>query len=227
MRNLITGRTFLLLAAALLSVACAPGKKLTSYQRTDMSMTAVLEQAGQYETALSDSLRRMHQNELLETAETKLAFAEPIPAAQVQMTIPTRSLLDLPEGAMFGNSSGRAGVEARRQGDNIIFTSRCDSISRRCTLLERQTFRQRNTIDSLQEAIERNSGLSKMTYERSSNAARKASGQVERKAPPARRGSWFAAGAVLGIAGGAGAQLLWKRYGVGSLIKGIFTKISL
>lgn len=45
------------------------------------------------------------------------------------------------------------------------------------------------------------------------------------KVPQRRSGKWFLAGVVIGTAGGVAAQWLWRRFSLGAIIKGLFTKI--
>ena len=227
MKNLIRGHLVLLLAAAL-SVACGPTKELTAYQQTDKSQESVLQvlDAKANQSAL-DSLLFRYQNLQEEMTVLKATFAESIPAASAQVTIPTQSLLDLPEGAKYGTSNGRASVEAERQGNTIVVTGKCDSVARRCAVLEQTAFRQCNTIDSLRAVINTlNSELSQIALESESKTA-STTLVTEKRKPPRSGGKWFAAGTILGIAGGLGGQALWKKYHVGALIKGIFTKIKL
>ena len=150
MKNLIMGKTLLILAVVAVTImSCGPSSKLTSYQQTQtdyLDQTQV--QVAQVEKAAFDSLLYNYQNLQLEMTELKATFAESIPAVTAQLTIPTQSLIDLPDGAKFGESSGRATVEAIRQGDHIVLTGRCDSVARQCAVLERRTTRQQNTIDS-------------------------------------------------------------------------------
>lgn len=226
MKNLIKGKTLLILAAvAFLSVACGPSSKLTAYQQTQTdSQSLVQAQAVQAEKAAFDSLLYSYQNLQLEMTELKATFEQSIPAAQAQVTIPMQSLTDLPEGAKFGESSGRATVEAVRFGDNIILTGRCDSVARQCAVLERKTTRQQNTIDSLSKALQyKDSELSQLAVKLNSNSVQTASAVEETRKPPRKIGGWFVAGTALGLAGGAGANLLWKRFNVGSMVKRIFT----
>ena len=226
MKNLIRGKTLLILAvAASLSVACGPSSKLTAYQQT-LTDSQSLTQAKAVQTAMvaSDSLLYSYQNHYLEMTELTSTFAQPIPAAQAQVTIPMQSLIDLPEGAKFGESSGRATVEAIRQGNNIVLTGRCDSVARQCAVLERKTTRQQNTIDSLSKALQyKDSELSQMAVKLNSNSVQTASAVEETRKPPRKVGGWFVAGTALGLACGAGASFLWKRYNVGSMVKRIFT----
>lgn len=231
MKNLIRGKTlFILLSAAtFLFVACGQSKQLASLQQTETDSQAVLQtQAVQAEKAAFDSLLYSYQTLQMEMTELKATFAQSIPAAQAQVTIPMQSLNDLPEGAKFGDSSGRATVEALRQGDNIILTGRCDSVARQCALLEKRTTRQESTIDSLRKALQyKDTELFQMASKLALNSTRTVVEKEEARKPPRRVGGWLAAGTALGLAGGAGMNLIWKRFSVGTLIKGLFTKIHL
>ena len=114
MKNLIRGKTlFILLSAAtFLFVACGQSKQLASLQQTETDSQAVLQtQAVQAEKAAFDSLLYSYQTLQMEMTELKATFAQSIPAAQAQVTIPMQSLNDLPEGAKFVDSSGRATVD--------------------------------------------------------------------------------------------------------------------
>ncbi len=226
MNNLIRGKNLLiLLAVALLPVACGPSSKLAAYQQTQTdSQEQIQAQAVQAEKAVFDSLMYSFQNLRQEMTELKATFAEEIPSATAQVTIPTQSLIDLPEGAKFGESSGRATVEAQRRGDNIILTGTCDSVARQCAILERKATRQQNTIDSLSKALQhKDSELSQMAVKLNSNSSQMVAATEETRKPPRKVGGWFVAGTALGLAGGAGANLLWKRFHVGAVVKRIFT----
>ena len=227
MKNLIRGMTLILLLAA--AVACGQASKLTAYQQKEADSQSVYqaEQAQAAQTAYENLLFQF-QSLQQEVTEMKATFAESIPQEQIQVTIPAESLIDLPEGAKFGDSSGRATIEAQRRGDNIVLTGRCDSVARQCTLYERQTFRQQSTIDSLRRELQtKNSELSQMAFELASSNSQLAIATEETKKPPRKVGGWFAAGAVLGLAGGAAANILCKRFHVGTAIKLLFTKIRL
>ena len=56
------------------------------------------------------------------------------------------------------------------------------------------------------------------------NSSQMVAATEETRKPPRKVGGWFAAGAVLGLAGGAGVNLLCKRFHVGTIIKCLFTK---
>lgn len=228
MKQFIRGATFLLLAAvALQSVACGPASKTTTYQQTDANQASVLQElSAKADKSAVDSLYytfRSLQEEMTEMRET---FAETVPASQASLTIPAQNLIDLPDGAKYGTSDGRATVEVQRQGDTFIATSRCDSVARQCARYERQVYRQQNTIDSLNSAVKTlNSRLAQMALESRSNSTETIYTATETKAPPIRGGRWLAAGAALGVAASAAVQIAWKRFSVGTVIKNFFGKI--
>lgn len=225
MKNLIRGFTILLLAGALLSVACGPTQTL-AYQQTDTVQHETYQDRAEADfSAAIDSLQFRYQNLQQEMTELKATFSESVPAAQAQMTIPTQSLIELPEGAKYGISDGRANVEAERKGDTIILTGRCDSLERKFSIYERTAFRQRNTIDSLNNVIHaQDSRLAQMALESASKASHTALA-TETRQPPDKKRTWLAAGAAIGIIGSACLQALWKRFKVGTIIKGFITKI--
>lgn len=228
MRNHIRGLTALLVAGAFLSVACGTQKKATAYRQEDSRLQEVLQnQTEQVAKAVTDSVRYRFRNLQQEMAELRATFAEQIPMIQVRETIPMQSLLDLPEGAKYGTSNGRASVEAQRQGDSIVLTGRCDSVARQCTVYERQTFRQKSTIDSLNAVIDDlHSRLVQKTYEEVRDTGCSVIETSETAAPAKpHRWRWFLGGAVFGVAASAAAGLLWKRFSLGSVIKGLIKKI--
>lgn len=172
-----------------------------------------------------DNLLRNYQTRLEEAILQKMKYAEPIPPEEARMTIPTRNLLDLPDGAKYGTSSGRATVEAERSGDNIVLTGRCDSIARRCEFYERHVFRQQDTIDALKSAITRlEDQLYRKTFERDSIASQMTF-ESRRSKPPRTGGKWFLFGFLSGIAITVAGRLLWNRFNVGNLVKKAISKI--
>ncbi len=225
MKNHIKGMTVLLVAAALLCAACGTTKKATAYRQEESQIREALQaQTEQVAKTVTDSVQYRFQNLQQEMAELRATFVEQIPMIQVRETIPMQSLIDLPEGAKFGESSGRATVEAQRRGDNIILTGTCDSVARQCAILERKATRQQNTIDSLSKALQhKDSELSQMAVKLNSNSSQMGAATEETRKPPRKVGGWFVAGTALGLAGGAGANLLWKRFHVGAVVKRIFT----
>lgn len=229
MKEHIRGLTALLVASAFLSVACGTQKKATTHLQEESQIREALQaQTEQVAKTVTDSVQYRFQNLQQEMAELRATFAEQIPMIQVRETIPMQSLIDLPEGAKYGAANGRATVEARRQGDSIVLTGRCDSIARRCTLFERQTYRQKSTIDSLRTVIDDlRTRLAEKTYEDIWSSYWAAGEQSETvTAPkPVKVWRWFLGGAVSGIAASVAAGLLWKRFSLGKVIKGIISKI--
>ena len=93
MKAFIRGKTLLLMAVALLSVACGPTSRTATYQQTDTNQDymqqAVSEKTG---NMAMDSLLysfRSLQEEMTELRET---FSETIPQSLAQVTIPTQDL---------------------------------------------------------------------------------------------------------------------------------------
>ena len=227
MKAFIRGKTLLLMAVALLSVACGPTSRTATYQQTDTNQDymqqAVSEKTG---NMAMDSLLysfRSLQEEMTELRET---FSETIPQSLAQVTIPTQDLLDLPDGAKYGTSSGRATVEIQRYGDSYVATSRCDSVARLCARYERQVFRQRDTIDSLNASIKTlNSRIAQMALEARSNAVHSTYTATETKAPPLFNKRCLTIGALIGSAVTIGARALLKRLGIGGILKGFLSNI--
>lgn len=61
---------------------------------------------------------------------------EPVPKSEVKLTIPTDSLLKLPKSASYHAKSGRANVDVKNNGNQIIVYASCDSIQRMCEYYE-------------------------------------------------------------------------------------------
>lgn len=155
------------MAAVLLYASCGQAKKVAVTQAADVSkenvQLALQEKAGR---SAVDSLMFTFRNLQENMTELKETFAETVPLAQAQVAIPLQNLVDLPEGAKYGISDGRATVEVQRLGDNYIATGRCDSVARQCSRYERRVHRQQQTIDSLSAKVcELNSKLSQMAFE--------------------------------------------------------------
>lgn len=79
-----------------------------------------------------------------------LRVKEGVPEAESNMTIPMRSLLDLPEGAGYSARNGRSSVGVERHGDELRVTGRCDSLERQCSLYEEALYWQEYRADSLE-----------------------------------------------------------------------------
>lgn len=227
MKPFIRGKTLLLLSVALLFVACGPASKTMTYQQTDANQESVLQElSAKADRAAVDSLFYTFRNLREEMIDLKETFAEMVPASQAVLTIPAQNLIDLPDGAKYGTSDGRATVEVQRQGDTFIATSRCDSVARQCARYERQVSRQQNTIDSLNSKVkDLTSMLAQMAFKSRSNSTETTYTATETKAPPLRGGRWLAAGAAIGVAASAAVQIAWKRFGVGAVIKNFFGRI--
>lgn len=230
MKNHIMGMTILLVAAALLAVACGTTNKTARYGQEESRLQEALQaQTAQVAKAVTDSVQYSIRNLQEEMTELKATFAEQIPMTQAQETIPVQNLIDLPEGAKYGAAYGRASVEALKQGDNIVLTGRCDSVARQCTVYERQTFRQRNTIDSLNAVIDNlHSKLVQKAYEEvwdTGSTVVETAETATAAAPKPHRWRWLLGGAVFGIAASVTAGLLWKRFSLGKVIKGLISKL--
>ena len=227
METLIKARHVLLLLAALLLTGCGQANKVAEYRQTETNQEAVLEALSEKaDRSAVDSLLYTFRSLKEEMTEIKEIVAETVPASQASLTIPAQNLIDLPDGAKYGTTDGRASVEVQRLGDNYIATSRCDSVARQCARYERQVFRQQSTIDSLHSAIMKlNSKLAQMEVETHSNVVETTYTATETKTPPNRGWRLLAAGAGLGIATSVAVQIAWKRFSVGSLIKNIFGRI--
>lgn len=150
MKNRIRGIPLVLsLLAVLLMAACGAIKNTSSEQATSMQSTTRNTQLEVQAAAARDVQHHAQEQMQAEQTTTRQEYAEPVPEESATATIPTSSLLNLPDGAKFGARNGRASVEAERQGDEIIVRGKCDSIARRCTYFENSVFRQRILIDSL------------------------------------------------------------------------------
>ena len=199
MKNHIRGFVILLLSAVLLSVACGQTQTLAC-QQTDTVLHETYQDRAEvdFSTAV-DSLQFRHKNLQQEMMELKATFFESVPASQAQMTIPTQSLIELPEGAKYGISDGRG---------TIILTGRCDIVGRKFSIHAQDSKRV------------------KMILEIASNAAHTTL-KTETKLPPNQKGRWFATGSGLGVMRSAGLPAIWKKFSVGTLTrgKGFITKI--
>ena len=202
MKNRIRGIPLVVLLAALLMAACGAIKNTTSEQTASSEQSSFGVQLEAQAAAVRDTHRHVQQQTQTDSTTTRREYAEPVPEERTDMTIPTQSLLDLPDGAKFGARNGRASIEAERQGDKIVVRGRCDSIARRCTYFENRVFRQRVLIDSLTARLDE-----MQAYQRT----------VERtKRPPATWYRWLLAGF---LAGGTATALLTKTNPLKSIVK--------
>ena len=149
MKNRIRGIPLVVLLVALLMAACGAIKNTTSEQTASSEQSSFGVQLEAQAATVRDTHRHAQQQTQTDSTTTRREYAEPVPEERTDMTIPTQSLLDLPDGAKYSAQNGRASIEAERQGDKIVVRGRCDSIARRCTYFENRVFRQRVLIDSL------------------------------------------------------------------------------
>lgn len=139
----------LLLLTALLATACGAQRMRSAESRTQMSPQSSESLAAHRQT-YADQITSL-LDAAMEQSMKSLLLQEEIPAAKAVVTIPLENLLNLPPGAGYTarSKNGRASLELTREGENIVATSRCDSIARRCIYMQREVFRQRTKIDSL------------------------------------------------------------------------------
>ena len=226
MKPLIRG-IILLLAVALLCAACGQGNRLATRHTSEASReSGLLELSAKSDRSTADSLYYTSRNLREEMTELRETFSETVPASVASLTIPAGSLIDLPDGAKYGASEGRATVEIQRLGDTFVATGRCDSVARQCARYERQVSRQRNSIDSLNSVVRAlDSRLAQMTFESRSNSTETNCSATVAKASPSRGGRWLAAGAAIGVVATTVVLTLWRRLGAGMIIRNLFRKL--
>lgn len=207
MKNRIRGIPLALLLAVLLMAACAATKNAASEQATSTQSTFWDTQLEVQGAAVHDARRHAQEQMQAEQTTTRQEYSEPVPEESATTTIPTSSLLNLPDGAKFGAQHGRASVEAERQGDEIIVRGKCDSIARRCTYFENSVFRQRILIDSLTARLDEMQAYRARADSllEAVSAAYHAAEHTEK--PPSTWGRWFLLGL---LAGGAASAWLTK-----------------
>ena len=212
MKNRIRGIPLVVLLAALLMAACGAIKNTTSEQTASSEQSSF----GVQLEAQAAAVRDTHRHAQTDSTTTRREYAEPVPEERTDMTIPTQSLLDLPDGAKYSAQNGRASIEAERQGDKIVVRGRCDSIARRCTYFENRVFRQRVLIDSLMARLDEMQAY-RARADSLLSAAVLTRRTVERmKRPPATWYRWLLAGF---LAGGTATALLTKTNPLKSIVK--------
>lgn len=149
MKNRIRGIPLVLLFVAMMMAACGAIKNTASEQTVTSQQSSLSAQLEAQAAAACDVQQHAQEQMQAEQTTTLREYAEPVPEESATTTIPTQSLLNLPDGAKYSAQNGRASVEAERRGDHIVVRGRCDSIARRCTYFENRVFRQRVLIDSL------------------------------------------------------------------------------
>ena len=219
MTNRIRGVPLLLLAFSLLLISCGPSRKVT--ESAEANATQVTAQvAVQEEYHDSTALEFQAKTVLQETVDSMVFHkveAEVIPPDSAQTRIPTQSIADLPDGAKFGTQSGRASVELTKQGNDVIVSARCDSVARKCEYYERVVFRQRNEIDSLQNALNSydNTVQNWIDRQTENNQTEVMTAVSETEKPPSGR---FWKGLLLGLVTGIGGFYLVDKTTVVSKI---------
>ena len=206
----------MLLLVAVLMAACGAIKNTTSEQTSLLQQSNSSAQLEAQAAAVHDTHRHVQEQTQTDSTMTRREYAEPVPEARTDMTIPMQNLLDLPDGAKYSAQNGRASVEAERGGDHIVVRGRCDSIARRCTYFENRVFRQRVLIDSL------TSRLNEMQAYRARadsllaavSAAYHAAEHTEK--PPSVWYRWLLIGF---LAGGAASALLTKTNPLKAIVK--------
>ncbi len=135
----------------------------------------------------------------LTESQTTLAIgSEGIAEESATLDVSILTLRDLPEGAGYTAKDGRAGVELRKEGDNIKITGRCDSISRLYLFYQAANKEQRREIDSLQWELD---WLEKWSARQADEIKTlQASNRLLADKPPESRHWWALAGFVAGVA---------------------------
>lgn len=79
---------------------------------------------------------------------------EPVPKSEVKLTIPADSLLKLPKSASYHAKSGRANVDVKTDGNQIIVYASCDSLQRMCEYYESIAGIYKQGYEELQSSLE-------------------------------------------------------------------------
>lgn len=229
MRKTIRGLplTLMLLLVTLCLVACGPTKVATTSKSvmTEEVAQQVASAAAQDEVAHAEQQSTQQQVEIQQTT-TKQEATEAVPAETSSLTVPTQNLLDLPEGASYNASNGRSSVEAKREGNNIKITGKCDSLARRIKSFEQTVFRQCSTIDSLSNVI-LTQQRAIAEYEAAETARSGTTEEVEQTVKkPSNWHKWLFGGVLLGVALSIAACVLWERTRFGLIVKTVINKIA-
>ncbi len=217
----------LLPCSILLAVSCGPASKTAVKLRGSEGLGRKVQARSEgVRLASADSLAVSRRILLEETRELKETALEMVPAARVSLTIRAQDLVNLPEGAKYGASEGRATVEVQRVGDTYVAISRCDSIARQCVRYESAIRRQEASIDSLNSVIsDLRSKYTQMALEAHSNRTASTVVEAGTKSPWDKRWKLFAFGAIIGMAALAGGQILWKRNKIGHYLRKLITNL--
>lgn len=220
-------RKLLLPFSILLAVSCGPASKTATRLLTSEDLDTMAQvRAERVHHASADGLAvssRILQEEMRGLTQTAL---EMVPASQVSLTIQAQDLVDLPEGAKYGATEGRATVEVQRVGNTYVATSKCDSIARQCVRYESTIRRQNTSIDSLNSVIsDLRSKYTQMALEARSNRTASTVIEAGTKSPWDKKWKLFAFGAIIGMAALAGGQILWKRNKIGHCLRKLITNL--
>jgi len=205
------------MSAVLVTAACGTPRVLQLSENDLQAALTLTEKTGR---SFADSLQKEFRTLRQEMTETRKVFAETIPAAQASLTIAAQSLLELPEGAKFGSSEGRATVEAQRLGDSIVVTGKCDSIARQCEIYERMLASQQGIIYSLFQAIDSlESKASQQAFEMRSSSIEQET-IAEPTTRKSRKGKWhsFLVGLLMGVICCVIVRIVWKQFKTGTII---------
>ncbi len=207
MKNRIGGLPLGLLLIATMT-DCTTTRSVTTEatRHDDRHRTTQREEAR--ESVSHHTADRLRQEERTDTTTIRLFRSEPVAAERSEMTIPIRSLLELPEGAKYSAREGRASVEAERRGDGIVIRGACDSIARRSIRIERQVARQRSTTDTLRQHRVEAARRQQRTDSLARSETESLRQEEQRKRPAARPLGWLFAG----VLAGATAAVLLRRY---------------
>jgi hypothetical protein len=99
-----------------------------------------------HRSSLSASERESAKDSL--STQIRLIQTIPIPAQAAALSIPARSLAELPPGAVFTAREGRASIEASFSGDTIYIHALCDSLQQLCQYYESEIVRIRSDIEA-------------------------------------------------------------------------------
>lgn len=156
---------------------------------------------------VADSTRQMAvmalQSRHSQTGASLTSFTEEsqtVPESSATLRTTLTSLRDLPDGASYRASDGRASIELRREGDEVYATGHCDSIERLYRYYLFTSLRQSETVDSLEWELDRS--ISRQAFLARELAAMKAGQAASSGSPSCSRWPWLIAGCVAGLAGG-------------------------
>lgn len=130
--------------AAVTLVGCGGSKnttEITHYERDDTTEVSTVDIAG-YSAV-----------EQLSGVSYCAITAQPIAEDIAVVDIPVAAVTELPDGASYTASEGRATVQATRIGDNIKVKARCDSVARLCEIYRYITLDYMTANDSLRKEI--------------------------------------------------------------------------